>query len=71
MNYKTKLLVILAISICLSVFGFWVDSDPRPADISITVLEFVLMTSLEFVIISGLYFVSIFTFSKVKQLNAK
>ena len=68
MKYKIALLTILVISICLSVFGFWVDSDPRNPNVMTTVFELVMMTLLVFVILTTLYFATTYTFKKVKQL---
>lgn len=68
MKYKIVLLTILVISICLSVFGFLVDSDPTNPSVMTTVFEFVMMTLLFFVILITLYFATAYTFKKVKRI---
>jgi hypothetical protein len=68
MKYKIALLTILVISICLSLFGFLVDSDPSNPNVMTTVFELAMMTVLVFVILTTLYFTATYTFKKVKQL---
>jgi len=63
----TTLLTLFLISIGLTLFGFWIDSDPS-GSLSTTLFEFLMMTLILFLIVSAIYFGSIFTFKKVKQL---
>jgi len=69
MNKKigTTFLTLLLISIGLTIFGYWVDSDPA-GSLSTTIFEFIMMIIILFSIVSGLYFGSTFTFKRVKQL---
>jgi hypothetical protein len=68
MKNKIALLTILVVSICLSVFGAWVDNDPRNPSLMTNVFELAMMTLLVFVILTALYFAMTYTFKKVKQL---
>ena len=68
MKDKITLLTIFVISICLCVFGLWVDSDPINPNVMTTVFEFAAMTLLFFVILTTLYFATNYIFKKVKQL---
>lgn len=68
MKDKITLLTIFVISICLSVFGLWVDSDPSNPNVMTTIFELVTMTLLFFVIVTTLYFATKYTYRKVKQL---
>lgn len=68
MKHKITLLTILVISICLSVFGAWVDSDMSNASVMTNMFELGMMTLLVFVILTTLYFAAAYTFKKVKQL---
>lgn len=70
MKYKIALLTISVISICLSVFGFLIDSDPTKTSVMTTAFELVMMTLLVFVVLTTLYFASTYTFKKVKQLSS-
>ena len=70
MKNETTLLTIFVISICLSVFGLWVDSDPINPNVMTTVFELATMTLLFFVILTTLYFATKYTFRKVKQLTS-
>jgi threonine/homoserine/homoserine lactone efflux protein len=63
----TKLLNLLLISVGLSVFGYFLDSD-SPGDLSTTIFELIMMTIILFLIVSGIYFGSSFTYRKVRQL---
>lgn len=67
MKDKITLLTIFVISICLSVFGLWVDSDPSNPNVMTSVFELVAMTLLFFVIVTTLYFATKYTYRKVKQ----
>ncbi len=68
MKNKIALLTILVVSICLSVFGAWVDNDPRNQRVMTNVFELAMMILLVFVILIALYFATTYTFKKVKQL---
>lgn len=61
---RTKLLTLLLIAIGLTIFAYWIDSDP-PVSTSTTIFEFIMITIIFFLIISGLYFGTKFTFKKV------
>ena len=67
MKHKITLLTILGLSICLSVFGAWVDNDPSNQNAMTTVFELTMMTLLVFVILTALFFVTTYTFKKVKH----
>lgn len=68
MKNKIALLTILIVSICLSVFGAWVDNDIRNQSVMTNVFELAMMTLLVFVILTALYFATKYTYKKVKQL---
>ena len=70
MKNKIALLTILVVSICLSVFGAWVDNDPRNPSLMTNVFELAMMTLLVFVILTTLYFATTFTSKKIKQLTS-
>lgn len=68
MRYKPALLIILAASICLTVLGFWVDSDPRPLHFSTTVFEFFMMTGLVFTFLFVVFMILAFVFRTIRRL---
>ena len=68
MKHKNILSFILVISICLSLLGLLVDSDPRNPNVITTVFEIAMMTLLLFVILTTVYFAAIYLFKKFKQL---
>ena len=68
MRYKPALLIILLASVSLTVFGFWIDSDPRPPHFSTTVFEFFMMTGLVFTFLFVVFLILAFFIRTIRRL---
>ena len=68
MRYKPALLILLLASVSLTVFGFWIDSDPRPPHFSTTVFEFFMMTGLVFTFLFVVFLILAFFIRTIRRL---
>lgn len=57
MNHQKNLIKIVLFSFCLSLFGFFIDSDQRVLDIGVNIFEIIMMTSIIFLILTIIYVV--------------
>jgi hypothetical protein len=60
MKHRKVFLIILIFSICLTVFGFLIDSDEYIPDLVQNALDFLLMTTLFFGFFSIVYLIGFF-----------
>ena len=70
MKNKIVFIYLFVVSIALSILGFLVDSDPRPANISTPIFEIFAMSLILFVFLALLYFGFKSIFGQVKRLRA-
>ena len=70
MKNKIVFIYLFVVSIALSILGFLVDSDPRPANISTPIFEIFAMSLIIFGFLALLYFGFKSIFGQVKRLWA-
>ncbi|MEJ6736947.1 MAG: hypothetical protein QNK84_07905 [Flavobacteriales bacterium] len=66
MNYRKNIVIILALSIIISLIGFFIDTDVRETSLSVNVLEISMMSIIIAVILSIIYFPISFFVQKLK-----
>lgn len=57
MRHLSNLIIILIISILLSFFGWFVDSDPKGNDVLFNIFEIFMLSLFIFLLISPFYFI--------------
>ncbi len=67
MKHLSNLIIILIISILLSFFGWFVDSDPKGNDVLFNIFEICMMSLVHFFLISPFYFIIKFIKNKVNS----
>ena len=68
MKNKIALVYLFLVSMTLSILGFLVDSDPRPANISTPIFEVFAMSIIFFGFLTLIYFGFRYIFGQVKRL---
>jgi hypothetical protein len=66
MNYRKNIVIILALSIIISLIGFFIDTDVRETSLSVNVLEISMMSIIIAVILSIIYCPISFFVQKLK-----
>ena len=66
MNYRKNIVIILALSIIISLIGFFIDTDVRETSLSVNILEISMMSIIIAVILSIIYFPINFFIQKLK-----
>ncbi len=67
MRHLSNLIIILIISILLSFFGWFVDSDPKGNDVLFNIFEICMMSLVLFLLISPFYFIIKFIKNKFNR----
>lgn len=65
MKSKEEIIVLLIISIIITEFSFWIDSDSKTKDIKIIVKETILMNMIVFAIVFLSYFGLKYLYKKI------
>ena len=67
MRHLSNLIIIFIISILLSFFGWFVDSDPKGNDVLFNIFEICMMSLVLFLLISPFYFIIKFIKNKFNR----